>query len=134
MRKILISLTLFLAFSAQAFSSEEDYFGKYSSINNGIKVAFTLNENGISDLIIDSIKVDIKTLTYDYLAIYGSSQVFQINFDDDKKCSNVIKLFIVKSDGVFIITTGYYLQYKMSDNEKLTVVRKQALELAYKKI
>lgn len=128
MKKYLISL-VFLAFSTYSFSSEEGYFGKYFSINNGIKVEFILTENGISDLTVDNIEVDKGSLKYDYLARYGSSQVFQISFDDNTKCSNEIKLFIVENESEFVITAGYYLQYKMKDG-KLIVLRKQALELA----
>jgi hypothetical protein len=132
MRTIFISLLL--SFSLYAYSSEEDYFGKYTSVNNGIKIEFTLNEDGVSNLYVDNIKFDSIALTYDYLAIYGNAQIFQINFEDNKKCGNVIKLFIVKNDGEFVITTGYYMKYKISEKEKMIVIRKQALELICKKL
>ena len=134
MKTNLIITALLLISSIYGYSSEEGYFGKYCSNNSGIKVEFTLNEEGVSNLFIDSVKIDMKTMTYDYLAIFGNSQIFQINFVDNKNCNNIIKLFIVKNEGEFIIISGYYMQFTIDEFEKITVIRKQALELSCKRL
>src|ERR1039457_983584 len=128
--KTLLALLL-LSISINCYSSEEDYFGSYISINKNLNISFRLDEEGVKDLKVNNITFDIKTITYDYLGIFGNSQIFQINFIDKNKFENVIKLFIVSNDGVFVIATGFFMQYSLDDKNKLIVKKKQSVEFKF---
>ncbi|MCE1190376.1 MAG: hypothetical protein LWX56_14705 [Ignavibacteria bacterium] len=124
---------LLLSISIKSFASEEDYFGSYSSINTGLKISFFLNEEGVKELKVDGIAYDTTTLTYDYLGVFGNSQIFQINFVDKNKFEHVIKLFIVTNEGEFVIATGFYMQYSLNDKNKLIINKKQSIEFKFTK-
>jgi len=131
--KIVITV-LFSLLSISVYSTDlEEYFGKYQSVNSKDKMSFILNERGVLNLSIDKIDIDLNSLTYDYLGIYGGTLVFQIKFDDNKKYSNIIQLFIVKIEEEIVIVTGYHIQYKTNNEYKITDIKKQTLVLSYKK-
>ena len=130
--KIMITIFFYLLSNSVYSTDIEEYFGKYQSINSTYKMSFILNEQGVLNLSIDKINIDLNSLTYDYLGIYGNTLVFQIKFDDDKKYSNIIQLFIVKIEEEIIIVTGYHMRYKLNNEYKITDIKKHLLELTYK--
>jgi len=128
--KIIAIIFLFFI-SISAYSTEDGYFGIYQSVKSKRKISFVLNERGVVNLSIKKIEIDTTTLTWNYLARFGSSQVFEIMFRDNKKQLHVLHLFIVEIKDNFFWAAGYYMQYKRNDSDEIIVANKQVVELTH---
>lgn len=113
-----------------SFSTEEDYYGKYASVQTGV-VEFTLDENGVNDLIVNHQKINQQP-TYDFLGYYGSTWLLKIEFFDEQGCSNVLKVLIENDHGEFVIASGFHRRYQVAKNDRIITVNKKSFELTFK--
>lgn len=129
MEKKVIITFLFLSIFFNSFSTNiEDYYGRYTSINKGIRMNFLLNEKGVTDLHMDGVDYDVKT--YDFLGVFGDSEVLEIRFSDKNRNDNIIKMFIVTNQNKFVISAGYYIKFD-SNSDDHTIIKKKALEFKF---
>lgn len=130
--KTITILSLFFVPIFAYATNGENWYGKYQSINSEFKVSFILNEDEDLHLSINEIRIDSTTQT-DFGMFFGT-WVFRIEFEDNEKHNNVIELYLSRVGEKAIFATGYYMQYKIDDKDKITVIKKQALEFSYEKL
>jgi hypothetical protein len=133
--KPIITIFLFLI-SISAYSTQiEDYYGHYQSINSKNKISFIFNSNGVVNFSINKVNIDTTSFHWYELNRYGSSQIINIEFEDNKGCSYSIMLFLDNFEEDNIWAAGYYVKYKYDeDNDKVTVFERQVLELRCKSL
>jgi hypothetical protein len=123
---------LFLISMSVYSTHEEHYYGKYQSINPKCKISFIFDENDISKLSVNNLGIDAASITSDLLGVHGNSLLFQINFNDIDKNSNIIKLLIVQVNRKIILVSGYYIRYKyIEKSDTYVILEKHALELTW---
>ena len=130
-----ITLLLFFSIPIFAYSTDiEDYFGKYQSINSEIKIKFILNEHGILGLSVNEVCIDSTSFTYDYLGIFFGTMTCQMDFNDNNMNSYCIQLYIVQIEEEIILVSGYFMQYKYKEGDKIKIIKKQVLEFSFEKL
>jgi hypothetical protein len=120
---------VFLFFMAAAFATnDEDYFGTFATKERGCVIRFIHDENGIHHLIVDDLEYDTASLDYT-VPSYGSGDDLRIKFIDDSGYTNIIKAFIYVDQQKFIISTGFYLRFKVDDKENMIFKKKRMIQL-----
>lgn len=130
MNKILMSMLFLVFITFSLFSTEEGYFGKFHSIRGAHDLQFSVDETGIESLTIDDLEYDRKKLSYEFPARYGGAQLLFIDFTDYVGYENTLKIFIVMSEGKFILATGYYLRSKWR-NDQVIIENKGTFDLEF---
>jgi hypothetical protein len=123
------SVFLLLIIHTAVFCSEEGCFGTYYTTYADFNARFVMNEKGVKVLFVNNLKFDENKIIYDYLGTYGNSQILQIAFVDSGGYDNTLKLFMVMNEGDFVMSTGYYLRYKLDKKNKMIIESKRAIEL-----
>ena len=131
--KIIATAFLFLL-SISAYSSEDVYCGRYKSVKSKCKISFDLTYCGLKNLSVNKIKIDTNSITWDYLSRFGSTQIFEIDFNDDKYEYNIM-LFIVEIERDCFWATGYYMKYNSkAPYHDMIVLEKQTLKLKWESL
>ena len=133
--KIKTITTIFLLLiSISVYSTEDVYCGRYKSVKSKCKINFDLTDCGIKNLSVNKIKIDTNSITWDYLGRYGSTQIFKIDFNDEKYMY-IIKLFIVEIERGCFWATGYYMKYNSkAPYHDMIVLEKQTVELKWESL
>ena len=126
----IITIIFLFTISISAYSSEDVYCGKYKSVKSKFKISFDLTDCGLKNLSVNKIKIDTTSITWRYLDGYGNTQLFEIDFNDDKYTYN-IKFFIIEIERGFFWVAGYYIKYNSKDDDDMMVLEKQILELKW---
>jgi hypothetical protein len=131
MNKTMLAAAFLFLISVSAYSThEEDYYGRYQSINPKCKIAFTFDEKGVSNLSVNKLRFNKDSVINDLLGAYSNSLLFQIEFDDLEGYSNTIKLLILQMNREIVIVSGYYIRFKYNEKTDTSIIlEKCALEL-----
>jgi hypothetical protein len=88
-------------------SHPEYYYGFYSFKSKDFSIEFLLDEQGISNLRLDS-KGSMSGFRYNDLGQFGNTALLEISSEEDETRVVEIKLLILLNDNKVELVTGYY--------------------------
>jgi hypothetical protein len=112
-------------------NSSESFFGTYKSKNSKLPVKFILEDKGISFFEALGHTYNVSDVNIDYLGMFGNSEVLQIKYTDIAGQECVIKLFAVVINNKIQLVTGYFVNFRLSEDNSFLIRRLTPIELRF---
>ena len=126
------TFVFFLACAVSLLANySESFFGTYKSKNAKLPIKFILEDKGISFFEALGTIYKASDVSIDYLDMFGNSEVLQIKYIDMAGRECVIKLFAVIINNKLQLVTGYFVNFRLSENNSLLIRRLTPIELGF---
>ncbi|WP_316410979.1 hypothetical protein [Mesoterricola sediminis] len=124
---------ILLSLSPLFAGENENYWGIYKSKKANVPIVFALGDSGISRLDAFGKRYAGKSISVDFLGLYGNSELLQIKFDDDSGFVNTIKLLLVVVNDRLKLVSGYYMRFRLKEDNSLNIEKLESIEFGFSK-
>lgn len=132
MKALLCFFAICLAFFSNLWATNiETFNGTYTFKDKDCFIAFKLNNGDISRIRFNK-KVFDKSISCEFLGVYGSTGVFEISVVDQGKEKHLINLLILHSNDKVLLVSGFYVIVDLEDkSSELRLKYKKTVEMQF---